>query len=720
MSRRKWAWVLGGMALLAAVVKLGGAPFDKSSLIAVGVDGWKFIQARREAERLSMPIDVYLAIEKLHSDDAAARCDALNTIISAEHSSDMVIEAVLEATQDSDNEVRARAIDAVGEASVPPNVAAPIIIAAFDDPAPNVRCAACGVFSGLDDATVEKHIRLLLRAMDDPATRLAAVDAIAVVGPPAAAAIDKLIEFLHDDEAATREHSAFALMRVNADPSKALAPLLNAFGDPQYESRASVAMALGKIGRASPERVVPALAAALNDPDDEVRHDSAMALQEFGPDAAAAVPALIAALANDDNHDRDSIHQFIVALAKIGPAAKSAVPTLLERFRRLKELSSEPGAADDGLWEVQHLAAAIALLDTAAAIEVLPVLLDMPPDFVDTSGMAASMGAGNDYQEEEIAAEPTAFDQVVETVVAANSEAALPVLLEHLRSSNEYHARTAERLVAVGETTPAAAGPLREIAGHVNEWGAVSGNVYALAALAQIAPDDAVYGIRGLVELLDDGNGQALAIDALVAIGRNHPAEVVETIQGALANRYGTDRVAVIRVAGRLGPSAAPLVDAIQALTTDHEVGVDAIVALAAIDPSVGAEHAANLVAAFVQPGVAGRSEAAADALVRMAALAPDQVVPRMTHLIDRREDSATRLKLLELLRRIGPAAAGALPSIKELLNDPYPAVRAAAAATVAKIEPTPPNMESSTSGSDSSTEQPAAAGEEDPAGETD
>lgn len=103
---------------------------------------------------------------------------------------------------------------------------------------------------------------------------------------------------------------------------------IRALEDPEPDTRADAANALGRVLRLQPRSpaVVAALISALGDPDDRVRVAAGMALSTEGVRAPAAVPGLVEVL-------RDTAHANVRSyaasiLGAFGPAAVPAVPAL--------------------------------------------------------------------------------------------------------------------------------------------------------------------------------------------------------------------------------------------------------------------------------------------------------------------------------------------------------------------------------------------------------
>jgi HEAT repeat protein/lysophospholipase L1-like esterase len=177
------------------------------------------------------------------------------------------------------------------------------VVAALQDPSPEVRAASAWTLGQRARAVDAKGVRTLVGSLRDDAepVRVEAARALAVVG-------------------------------LNDRP-KVLPALFTALEDPREHVRWAAAQALFKIGLHPPDDVPP-LARALESADAYVRGFAAFSLGEMGERASAAVPALVQALGREDGYGRGGASS---ALAKMGPAAVAAVPVLVDGVK-----SSDP------------------------------------------------------------------------------------------------------------------------------------------------------------------------------------------------------------------------------------------------------------------------------------------------------------------------------------------------------------------------------------------
>jgi HEAT repeat protein len=176
------------------------------------------------------------------------------------------------ALNDSDAEVRAAAVDSLGQLGG--KDATPGLMAALSDPDEKVRKRAAEAVGKTGDA---KAVVPLIVLFADPVRQVRdqAVKALADMGDVAG---EGLIRGLMEEDTTTREHCARALSFVTV--ADAFDPLLNVLEDGDWSVRRYAAEALGKLGD---RRALPYLLGALRDPIDFVRERARQALDRLDP-----------------------------------------------------------------------------------------------------------------------------------------------------------------------------------------------------------------------------------------------------------------------------------------------------------------------------------------------------------------------------------------------------------------------------------------------------
>jgi len=153
-------------------------------------------------------------------------------------------------------------------------------------------------------------------ASSSPAVRRGAVDEVAAVALKLPDAITHLSAILLTDrDPATRLAAANTLAEIGPSACVVSGRLAQALKDPDKAVRAAVAKALGEMGPLMAD-AVPALAAALKDEDAVVRQKAATTLGCIGPGASAALPALRIA---SKSADKELVWRAEKAIRKILP-----------------------------------------------------------------------------------------------------------------------------------------------------------------------------------------------------------------------------------------------------------------------------------------------------------------------------------------------------------------------------------------------------------------
>jgi HEAT repeat protein len=440
-----------------------------------------------------------------------------------------------------------------------------------------------------------------------------------------------LYEAATDQDRVTRGLAAVALGAMGADAEPALPDLVRALKDRNPEVRIAAAVSLGRFKRHARD-AAPALLEAFKARGcldlrpgfgDElgVRKAVFRALLEMGPEAERqlvekGVPLLIEGLKDPDPEVRGGT---IEALEVIGPGAKAACPHLVELLKTAggqdesELVIIEPGVARrerkrllaSGGENVREILSALENIGKDSAPALLPLLKDGNPM---TRSRAAKALSGS--------------RRLVEPAV--------PDLLKALDDPYwPVRAAAAYALALARSDAPSVIGPLskclKDPAGWVRRAAA-----YALGHLGPKAKQ-AIPALQ--TALADEDSTVALeAAGALLKMGVNPKEPVTLCVRLVQSDdAYGRGQVqAVLKL---LGPKDAESAPALRPLLNHEEVAVRLI--------------AAEALAQF------GPDEARA-------------VVPSVLEWIRDREHGE---KALDLLGRMGPAAAGAVPDLVEWLQ---------------------------------------------------
>jgi HEAT repeat protein len=151
----------------------------------------------------------------------------------------------------------------------------------------------------------------------DPATRIAAAEALALTGSDGKSAAVGLAPLLQDSDKGVRLAAVVALGRITPEGAstiaETMAKMLGVEKDTDIKSE--LATSLGLLGEKSPA-VVNALARLLSDPEEDLRRKVARILGTFGTAAAPAADALLKTAESDKAKDirADAVHAFGSAL----------------------------------------------------------------------------------------------------------------------------------------------------------------------------------------------------------------------------------------------------------------------------------------------------------------------------------------------------------------------------------------------------------------------
>ncbi|HVU89865.1 MAG TPA: HEAT repeat domain-containing protein [Pirellulales bacterium] len=251
------------------------------------------------------------AVAKIKPDDASAVTKAVELIVAG--------------LKSKDANLREGAAKALLDLNAPRETVGPPLMAALDDPDPEVQENVARALASLGEAIVPRVVERL----KDPASQDRALRVFSRMGPSAAGAVPTVVELLGEADAPRRRDIVLALGSIGpaaADATTALVPLLH---DSDEDVRVAAAFALANIGPAA-RAAVDELQKHLKSKDQLLRLACAEALLRVQPDnaqtVALAVPVLVG-LVQEGKTDVTR-QEAAAALGDLGAAAKSAAGAL--------------------------------------------------------------------------------------------------------------------------------------------------------------------------------------------------------------------------------------------------------------------------------------------------------------------------------------------------------------------------------------------------------
>jgi len=527
----------------------------------------------------------------------------------------------------------------------------PILVESLKDKRTTVRNTAVVGLGLCGGAAVPALVTLVKAQATDADSAWQAAAALELIGPAAQPALAALVEALTSQNEKVVVHAEGALGAIGIAPGGAAAPavaqLRKSLARGQVAIRSHAARALGNLGPVAKEAVGD-LVKALQDREPNVRREAAQALGKMGPVAKAAVPALAAAM---NDVDGSVTMQAAMALGRIGP---DAVPQLIQLLR------------DENL---RHLAVMIlADLGPAAkpAVETL-ASMEFDPD------------VDRDFRREIL---------LTLARLGPDARAAVPALLNIL--GDKEHTLRPGAAWALAKIGAQEAAPLlvEALAKEKNTHLAT----VAPIALAVLSPDNDGYvslALPKLTELLGHDSKQIRfeVASAIVAIGPRAKVAVPKLIAG-MKEPDPALRSAYLSALAAIGPAAVEAMPVLLAELGDPEMPIR-YAAIHAIG-RIGAE--AKVAVPLLEKNLLERD----DMLQIASAWALVQIDPRREGIADQclapltralqLADPYARNEAVVALGELGPAAAPAVPALKELSSDPDEAVRKSVAAALKKI----------------------------------
>lgn len=348
-------------------------------------------------------------------------------------------------------------------------------------------------------------------------------------------------------------------------------------------------------------------------------------LDPAAPESAAAVPGLIA-IVRDDQVPWFSRRQAALTLGRMGTPARDAVPLLIELA------GNDDGDAETSprLWSIKALA-----LFGAEARDAAPLLIEIARDTKQPSVVRQA-------PLEALAQIGATHPQVIPALISLLNDPPAP----QDSDGGQLRELAAESLGVIGPPAQSAVPALIRASGDESE----SLRRKTLAALGSVGGGAAV-AVPALLEAMLLDASPAVRDAAMEALGKVGPV-ALPFLEQLLEDEDPEARWRSATAIGRMGTSGRPAAPALVKVIDDESplVRMSALEALAA----VSAERDSLL-----QPIV---KELASD-------------------------DRQHRMRAFRLLTSLGAEARAAVPSLRELQNDPRAQVRRAAAEALEKIE---------------------------------
>ncbi|WP_375329448.1 HEAT repeat domain-containing protein [Microcystis sp. BLCC-F210] len=434
--------------------------------------------------------------------------------------SNQVVNELLKALKDSDEDVRGNAVEALAEIGTETAIAG--LLKALKDSYFSVRWKAAEALGKIGSETVIPGLLKALEHSDEDVRRKAA-EALGKIGSETV--IPGLLKALKDSDKYVRGNAAEALGKIGSET--AIAGLLKALKDSDKYVRGNAAEALGKIGS---ETAIAGLLKALKDSDKYVRGNAAEALGKIGSETAIA--GLLKALEDSDEYVRRNV---VKALVEIDSA--STIDALIEALEdpdddvrwnaaeALGNIGSE--AAIDGLIKVLedpngdvrwNAAEALGNIGSEAAIDGLIKALEDPDDNVRWRAAEALGKIGSEAAIDGLikALEDSDYDvrgNAAEALGKIGSEAAIDGLIKALKDPGDDASRNAAEALGKIGSEKAIPGLLKAL--EDSDW-FVRRN--AAFALGNIGSETAIPGFLKDLEHSDE-YVRRKAVEALAKIG---------------------------------------------------------------------------------------------------------------------------------------------------------------------------------------------------------
>jgi HEAT repeat protein len=251
------------------------------------------------------------------------------------------------------------------------------------DPENPLRAGAAYALAKLGAKEARPLLVQALASDDDPEMQVVAPIALVLLSPDRDAlinlALPRLVELLGDESNHVRHEALEALASIGPRAAAAVPQLVAGLADPDPGLRAAYLSTLGEIGPDAAD-ALPVIMKALADPDLSVRCSASYAIGKIGAQAQEAIPLL-----EKNVKARDAVLQMASAwaLVHVNPRLRGLADLCLGPLTHALK-HSDPAARS-------HAAEALGMMGTAAvpALTALEGLLQDPDEIVRQSAAAA-------------------------------------------------------------------------------------------------------------------------------------------------------------------------------------------------------------------------------------------------------------------------------------------------------------------------------------------
>jgi HEAT repeat protein len=405
------------------------------------------------------------------------------------------VEALISATENSDDGIRRKAIEALGRIGPAAARAIPALKAALHrtgefrgEEGPGLECLT--IVKAMADIGASPMAELADDlASDRIPKRYRAAQLIVHFGPKAKPLIPRLIratrdgdlkgdaqdaEELKGDILAVRAEAAAALSVVDPGSAVVISALVDVVKANGSASNVAAA-ALGQLGPAAKD-ALPAVLDAFKRGNRDLRLASAPALVQIAPGKTEILPPLISSLTDEDHDVREAV---LVSLGRLGSLARPAIPAILRAFFGEENVNCRRAAAE-----------ALGRIGPAASSAV-PALIKILKDDNSDVRIAAVESLGRIGP------------------AASSAVAALVDLLKDKRNDSPLRRAAGRALVRIG---PAAKGAVAGLKRSLKEKGGA--DVEVVATIARLDENERKSAME-YVEKLRDLYSRAVVLGAL-------------------------------------------------------------------------------------------------------------------------------------------------------------------------------------------------------------